>query len=499
MFDLNKQNDLKKIIQQINTPQNIERKEDIYDGHRIMNGDMKHYVKLRLKELWPESYKYFRLYTGSVTRQLDGKLSKAYQKKPLRKLDSKEESAKYDDILTAGKFHKAAQEYDSTWNLDEYACMWVNAIQNEDPETKIITRDYTFRALNQSEFDRIVNKQTLKTEVFIVSMPESLVLEQIEGDATLTDIQDEDEDKDNLAFYAIWTATQHVVVVYNKKNEKYKKLPIAGNTKGENPIGRIPAYFGQKKGEASVPPRPSVPFADLELAACRSVLLSGCDVNALGKLIIKHPEGQTVPKNLFDSPFTYLKLPQQNKRGDSVETSAEYINASPNIEEFRKVVNDFEGSILKEKGIGTESMGSQKFTSGEDRTVALKSELDIIESNQTHYCEMEEDVYDIIKSFEDAAESGMFRSDALVCGFPKHEPIQSRSSILDEIEKEMRLGTMEPWEKHVRLNPNLTEDEAKEKEQRIQDLRRNQFRNIVNNASSNNDEGSQEENATGTE
>lgn len=481
MIDLNNDAQLKLLIADINTNQNITRKEDINDGHQILHGNMKHYVKKRLEELWPNSAKWFRLHTGSVTKKVIKKVAKAFQKPPIRKLSNngKEsaETTEYSDILKNGKYLKAAQEYDETFNLDDYACMWVNMIQS-DKDDGGIQRDYVFRALNQSEFDRKVNKQTLKTDVFIVSMPESLVLEQINGDSQKSILQDEDEDRDTMAFYAIWTATQHVMVAFSKKREEVKRLEIVGNENGINPIGRIPAFFDQRVGEATLPPRPSMPFADIELAACKSVLLSGCDIQALGKMVIKHPEDQDVSKKLFDSPFTHLLLPQKKKEGTK-ETTAEYINASPNIASFQEVLDKFEKDIVEEKGIGVEAVGDASFSSGMDRSVAMKSELDLIESNQMRYCEMEEDVFNIIQSFEAAAESGKFQNAEFSCGFPKHEPIQSRKALLDEIKLEMELGTMEPFEKHIRLNPNLTEAEAIEKEDKIQKSRADKLKTLM--------------------
>ena len=123
----------------------------------------------------------------------------------------------------------------------------------------------------------------------------SSCFEQIHGDNVASIIQDEDEDKDKIKFYAMWTKKNHVVASFNTETRDVVLSPILGNEEMINPIGRIPAVFLQKGDESSVPSRPSLPFNDIEINACESVLLTGCDIQALGKLIVKHPDSQSMP------------------------------------------------------------------------------------------------------------------------------------------------------------------------------------------------------------
>lgn len=473
-YDITDMKTVQNLTAQINISQNIDRKEDIADGHRIMRGDLDHYVEQRLAQLWTKTHKYFRRSNASITKKIIDTKSTAYQESPMRVLDTEEETTAYKELTSKFKLDKSMELFDKTNNLDHYAALWVNRVMEEGDEEPT----YTFRALNQSQFDRIINKQTMETEVVIVSMPESLVLEQIHGDNTLTDIQDESEDADKMVFYAMWTKENHIMIAFNKKNHKMKMLPIEGNENMINPLGMLPFVFLQEGDILSVPVRPSLPYKDIELNSCRSVLLTGCDVQALGKLIIKHPANQKVPKTVFDSPFTNTTLPQSTDEG-SPETTAEYITPNTNVAEFKEVLDAYEKAIIEEEGITVQQTGDSSFSSGFERNLAMQSVRTIVEMNQRDYAQVENDIYLIVKRFHEAENSNIFRSERLKVLFPKPRPIQSRSEILDEIEKEIALGTIESWEKHIRLNPNLTEEEAREKDEAIQNQRANNALNLA--------------------
>jgi len=474
-MDILNADEVKTFIEQINRDQNTKRKKLVNDGHRIANGDLEFYVKRRLKDLWPKSYTWFRNPNASLTGKVLNRIAKSYDEVPDRILKDDKETDYYQTLIENGdaSLEKAMAEFDKTYIIDHYAAIWIS-INQEDEGNK-----YVFRGINQSSFDRKVNSKTLETEAVIISMSRNFDLTTIHGDGELSDIQDEPEDKDGLNYYALWTDKNHVLVTHDAETGTVKHIPIDGNEGMINPIGKIPFVFLQDGDVTQLPPRPSLPSNDVELNSCKAVLLSGCDIRALGKLVIKHPTEQEIPDAIFDSPFTYLALPQLSDP-DAAETTAEYVNDSTNVSDFKEVISEYENDLLEDQGIVTGTVGNVKFTSAEDRELALKSENDRIKKNQSKYAKVEKGVYCIVKAYEDSLNNSQLTSDDIAIRYPKQQPIKSREQLLKEIEKEIQLGTMEPWEKHVRLNPNLTRKEAEKKEAVIQALDTENIKGFLN-------------------
>lgn len=452
---------VKQIINDINTPQNIERKKYISDSHRILDGSLEHFVQDRINCLFKETGKFFRISDTSVTKKVINTKAQAYKNPPIRKLTSESEDDFYKQVSEDGGLNKAMWMFDRTFNLDYQSCLWVDLVDQD-------SNKFIFRNLDQSKFDRVFNSKTGETDVFIISTPHDVIRETIHGDSYLSLIQDEPEDADELEFYAMWTKENHVVAgvrIRNGRVQKIQLMPISGNEDMINPIGVIPAVFLQRGDEFSVPERNPLPNNDVEINACKSVMLTGCDIQSLGKLVIKYPESQSFPKTVLDSPFSYLGLPQIQ---DQPSTDAEYINPNSSIDKFQEVINDYERSMLEENEINAQAVGNASFTSGMDRALAMKSVTDCIEKNQMLYAKVENDVYSIVKAFMTSMNSNELKSDNLRVIYRKDKPLMTDKEVLENIKMKLEMGIIESWEKHIIVDPNLTEAEAREREAKIQ-------------------------------
>jgi hypothetical protein len=473
-MDILNPQEVAEFIKETKTSQNIERKELVDNGHRIANGELDFFVKERLKELWAQSYQWFRRPNASLTQKVLSRIGKGYDEPPERKTGNEKQDVYYNELITNGdaSLNKAMAEFDKTYILDDYAAVWVSLIQEEEE------KKYVFRCLNQSQFDRKVNRKTLETEAVMVSMTNEFQRTRIHGDGVENEhAQDEPEDSQK-EYYALWNKTHHALVAWDLEKEEVFYEEIEGNEQRVNPIAPvIPFVFEQVGDVTRLPARPSLPINDVELNSCKAVLLTGCDVRALGKLIVKHPAKQKIPQELYDSPFTFLDLPQSSDP-EAAETTAEYINDTTNVAEFKDIIEAYENSLLEQEGISAGSVGNVKFTSAEDRELALKTENDRIKRNQSKYSNVEKGVFDIVKAYENSLQRTELNAESLDVRYPKQQPVKSRSQLLDEIEKEIKLGTIEPWEKHVRLNPNMTREEAEKKEEIISKIKQENFENF---------------------
>ena len=56
-IDLTDELFVKRLINDINSPQNIDRKTEDYDSYQIIGGNQRQYVAAELKRIYPESHK----------------------------------------------------------------------------------------------------------------------------------------------------------------------------------------------------------------------------------------------------------------------------------------------------------------------------------------------------------------------------------------------------------------------------------------------------------
>jgi len=107
---------------------------------------------------------------------------------------------------------------------------------------------------------------------------------------------------------------------------------------------------------------------------------------------------------------------------------------------------------------------------GVSRAIAGASVQKIISKNQKCYAKLERDMFTIIKAWKQWLGSSEFtEDDDLQIVFPRPKVMVSDRETLENIEKMLSLGLIEEWEKFVKMDPNLSEEEAREKLERIQE------------------------------
>lgn len=488
-MDLLNESVVRDIIFDIETSQNRERREKEIKAFEIYSGNLKEHVENRLMKIYPKTYKSFSISDLNIVKKITDKLSKAYKTAPYRELDTDQETGLYSEIMKSYGSTRAWQVFDIYYNLHRHACMWFNYYQDEDENYKII-----LRPLAPFQFSRVVDKYG-STEVFIVNFPSNDLYETTDTDGRKSLIQDSHQDTDKCRRYAMWTKDQHVMVRYyddgiNKDGSKSCRIvyeSINGNEDNVNDLGVIPAVFAQQGDNCALPIINPISEQAIEYNQQYSVMLTGSSLQTFGHLVLKHPASQNMPDEIYNSLFTYSRLPQEEN--GEIATELDYINPNPNLESQLKVLQDYGHQIITEHlGDGSQSVnGSDKFTSGLDRLIAMSDITNMVESNQQVYAKCENDLYLIIKSFYESINDFRFKSEALSVKYPKAKPIQSESEILANIEKKLTLGLIEKHEALLMLDPNMTEKAAKDKVKAVNLEKQQSVQSFIGDINANNE------------
>jgi len=233
----------------------------------------------------------------------------------------------------------------------------------------------------------------------------------------------------------------------------------------------IPACFAQQGDNAALPISNPITNQTIEFCTQYSSMLTSANVQSFGHLVLSHPSDQKMPSEIYNSLFTYSKLPQVE---GGIPTTLDYLNPAPNLDGQLQILQNFGHQIITEHlGDGSQSVnGSDNFTSGLDRMIANSDISNIIESNEQVFAKCENVLYNIIKSFYDIKDRQKFRSKNITIKYSKSRPIISESDILSNIEKKLMLGLIEKYEALIMLDPNTTVENAKKKISTIKEERK---------------------------
>jgi hypothetical protein len=272
-------------------------------------------------------------------------------------------------------------------------------------------------------------------------------------------------DEDDFEYWTLWSSESHVKI----KTKDYKEffvIPIEGNPTFINPYGVIPFVYVPGDLSGSYPYPSSLPRQTVELNTNLSVYLTSGNMQ-IGQLVLKYPKSDKI-EWITHGLMTAINLPQSEK-DNRPPTTAEYISPSPNLDGHKDSILTFMMMILDEHGMNSNSTlkGGETFSSGFDRLLANADVQDIIEDNQDIYTRTENDVYKVIRAMNDFDGAFTFKSEKLKVKFARPKILTSDSEKLDNLKKKKELDLWEEWELLLEADPNLSEDEAKEKAQRL--------------------------------
>ena len=433
-IDLTQITNVIKIIKEIESTKNQTRKNHAYKARQIMEGAQAQYVKTELARLYPKTHSLMRVSDISLLKKVVNKIARAYKEDPLRGLDSEDETERYSQIAKDANFNRQFRIFDKYFVRDKHAALWVNKIGDQ----------INLLPLAAYEFDVIVDDNTGQVLIMILSY-----------------------DREGHKEYALWSDTHHVMV-RSSGPTGLTYVPIEGNPNNINPLGLVPFSYrcaGDGRGYPVASPLPdqsttmNVSLSDLQSAAAKQ---------GHGHLVRK-VVGDQKTQEVHAGLHTVIDLVLSDN-ADDPQPDVSYINANPDLTGQREALAAYVRGILDENGIsGGEFLTGnvREFTSGLDRSIAQADVSDQVEAHQAEYSNVENEVFQIIRAYQEVENAQRFTSENLSVSYRKPKVLISDAETLANIEKQLNLGLIEEWEKFKIMNPNLSEDECREKLDRI--------------------------------
>ena len=468
---------VQSIIFAINSWQNKQRKEKEWDSYQINEGLMREYVIAELKKLFPKNHRKMRTSDINVVKQVIDKVSKAYSFPPMRFIP--ESTPEINNNLNAlyknGKFNQAFRYFDQIYNRHKYALMWANYDAEND--------QYRPQALKPFEYDLIKDSNTNQVLCVILSYPDLEITQSgLNGSvpAEISDglnqliVESQFDSGSESKVYALWTATQHAVIVVQKKVTKTAQktdinyaityVDIDGNPQNINPLGKLPFVYLQNGDAIDYPVSNPLPAQAIQYNVLSSDLYTAGTMAGFGQAVFKFPEGSEI-KDIEIGYMTAVKLPQSTIP-DSPETDFTYVNASPNLEGQQKLCLTYLKQVLADCGItGSQSVTgeNEKFASGIDRLIATADVQSHIRNNQEQYLDVENDLFQLIKGWESLKGNNEFEQyEEIKVIYEKPQVMISDTEKLNNIKMMIDLGLSNRWQAKQMIDPNLSDDQAKE-------------------------------------
>lgn len=466
-LDITDSNIVKRIINDVESEQNRQRREYDFDSYQVESGNQREYVKASLVEMFPESHKVMTTSNINVLGKVVDRRSKAY-KVPPERLVNGERNETLDKMYKEGLFNRSFASKDRTYNRSRCVLEWVQNIPSMPTKFKVVP-------LPQYTFDVVIDNDTLELVMVILSYPGNDIT--VGGRSTVSDSQNQiiaETDLDSASSskqYAIWTKDHHVNVKVGliEKTTVIDYMIDPENPDMLNKLGVIPFVWSTTQPEIPEFPTPNpLPEESVTINVMNSTLLTAA-TKQIGIMVLKYPAGSHI--NEVHSGFTVaLELPQSKETDPQIETTAEYLVPNSDLTGMRDTFMEYTAGILSDNGLeGASLSGENKsFSSGIERMIASASISDIRSENIENYKHAEQEIFEIIKKYDEVNGTRLFNAeDQLTVVFGEQKIIVSEKERLEALEKKNNLGILEEKDKFAIAFPSMTEKDIEKKIERI--------------------------------
>lgn len=474
-----------RILSEMEKSEERDRRTHSFDAYQIYSGNQANYVEQMIMAKRPKSYQGYITSDISIARMVTKKRSQSYLLPPSRETENDE---LMEEIYKGAMADRSFQAFDEGFNLHKHMIMWVNYVQEEER--------IQFMPLHPYEFSLVRDKDSGEVEIVILNYPNrDLTANANSGDGLSDLISESQADSSaNGNHYVFWSKDQ-VVKVFIKntevtidgKNElktDVTYVPIEGNPKSVNPIGMLPFVYLSDDLSVDMPTPNPLANQSVSWNYQWSEVLTSSNIQGSGQFVLRYPESMQGNMDKINiGLLSAVELPQKEDP-NMPSTEAEYISPSPDLASQREISMTYLKMILKEHGIDGENMelGESSAVSGISKAISGSNVQKIISNNQMMYERVEQACFEIVKAWVNEAQiagKSFGQDDGLVVIYPKPKVLMSDKETLDVIEKKLELGLIEKWEALVALDPNLTEENAKDKLNQIQLERNDNMRSVL--------------------
>jgi hypothetical protein len=472
-------------MKEVESAENIRRKKIAWDSEQIRTGLLKQYVEKRVQQMYPKTWSMYTITDYSILKKVVDKKSRAYNEAPVRKIAGKENEASsqiYQELVNKNNLNQAMKEFDYQYNQHKHSLMacFMDRLPGPVATPQLFWKFYT---LAPYEYD-VVKDSDGKIKVVILSYPDSFVT-GVRGDgynALIAESGKADEVY-RPRFYSIWTETQHIMVkVQGSANNKGKLviefMPPALGSDGTNPYGVLPFVYAPMDYDNNYPNPSPLPMQTVEFNALMSVYLTSANMQ-VGVLKISRPEKQklTIASH---SLYTAIEAPQSSRPEDK-PTDVQFISPQPNMSGHKEAIATYLTTIMDEQGLTGNAVvnPNQEFNSGLDRMIAQADVQGIIEENQVLYSRVEQEIYNIVKTQLASVGQPILPDEGFSIVYRKPKVLVSDSEKLQNLKTMKELGLWHDYELIQMYDPNLSTEEAQEKEDLLKEKRVNLMTPII--------------------
>lgn len=491
----------KKVIMEIlgetDKSEDKDRRRNSFDTYQVYSGNQKVYVERELARTRPNSWACYTISNISVSKMITDKRAAAYNEQPIRSVDGNDAKTEMlNEIYKMANADRELQFHDVVFNLNKYDLMWVNYRDVEDK--------FQFMCLHPYEFILVRDQDTGEVLVVGLSYPSTDITQSargfgVDGNTTggdgTSDIITEsqaDSGSEGDESWVFWSATQHVkikrttVKAFVDGQEVIKPsvdfIDIPGNPNGINPLGVLPFVLTTNDTAVDYPTVNPITEQSITFNVQQSETLTAKNIHGSGIQTFKYPERMHGRfKEMTHGQLEAVHLPQSSKESDS-ETTFEYLTSGAQLGPMMENDMNYLRQVLQEHEIEGMKMdlADSNATSGISRAISGASVQKVVERNQQVYAETEKKMFKIVKAWDRFNGTGMFsEEDELQIVFPKPKVMLSDKETLETIEKLLSLGIIEEWEKFIKMDPNLSEAEAKEKLERVNQEKEEKARKML--------------------
>ncbi len=470
-----------RIISEIRSSENTDRKVQAWEAYQIASGNVLPYVVREVQARLPQTAKSMTISDISISGKVTNKIARSYKEGPIRKLQNDEQTKSLNELYDKMGANKSFSEYDTIRTLHRYVLMWVNWYS----ETGLI-----LQALNPFEFDVLRDSDTGILKMVVLQYPDSTITNQTperidrpRSDSVNQAISNfQDDSAASTRTYVFWTKDQHVIVKAKFSTSGKVKgdpisidfVPIESNPNNINPLGVLPFVYSDVGGnQTDYPIINPITSQTITYNVMKSDVLSAATLQGYGiRTLSGTAEILANTQILHEGLTTASKLVQPDEPG-APETKLEFVNPGPDLAGQMEVYNSYLREVLSQAGIeGTTGMrGSEdRFNSGFERVIANADTQEIIQSNQNDFSQVEKNVFEIIKVWQDVVLKEIkFSADSeLEIHYPRPQVLISDKETLENIDKRLTMGLIDKAEALMLLNPNLTREQAEEKSDEIE-------------------------------
>jgi hypothetical protein len=475
-------NVIKQIVTELDNGEERDRKKSSFDNWQIYSGNQDPYVQESIKQRRPRSWKSYNISDISVSSMVTQKKSKSYKQQPLRFVE-KENENKNERLAEIYKEANAIRQmpfFDTVTNLHKYALMWVNYLVDEDQQSG----KYHFTTLQPFEFSVVRSKQDGELLAVILNHPHRDITAgagQGDGlDGLLAESQADSSAESRI--YRMWSKDNYVVIkieeneLMTASGAKIEKsityLPNPDNPSNINILGRIPFVYVSTELAIDYPTPSPLGSQSTRFGVMMSELITSADLQGTSTLTFKYPSHMQGQFDKISTGLTdVIELPQSSNDEDA-PTEADYISPSPDLANQKDAYMSYLEGVLSQHGINVgQAMAKDVEASSSGIALAIKNANidDIISANQQIFVQAEKEMFEIVKAWESWLGSTVFDDeDELQITFKKPKVLISDKEVLDNIKMRIDMGLMQKHEALMELDPNLSEQEAKDKLEEIE-------------------------------